>query len=140
MHENSEKALVGRFPAFFRDHGGDPRQTCMAFGLECGDGWYDLIYDACLKLEEALKSRPDVEVVFTQIKEKFGLLRLYEYGCPLDLRDILDDAERASATVCERCGAPGALGATGRWLSTRCPACAGDGWEPIERVMEGGAE
>ena len=38
-----ENKLVEKYPAMFVNYHGDERDTCMAFGFECGDGWYDIL-------------------------------------------------------------------------------------------------
>ena len=49
-----------------------------AFGVECRDGWYDLITELC---EEIMKAYTDegrpMDMVVDQIKEKYGTLRFY---------------------------------------------------------------
>lgn len=122
-----------------------------AFGLECGDGWYDLIYDLCSEIMEAYQeeNRPlDIEI--TQIKEKYGTLRFYyifegqnpvihafdligEEGIRFtpgnsDFRkrisDIILKYEEKSETVCEMCGRPGILRTDRDWIQTLCDCCA----------------
>jgi hypothetical protein len=44
----------------------------MGFGFECGDGWFDLVYDCFIRISEA-----NCETVIVQVKEKFGGLRVY---------------------------------------------------------------
>ena len=82
MEENLEKGLVERFPDILRDHRGDPKQTCMAWGLCIGDGWYLLLNDLLVKLDDLTKGTK-YQVVAHQIKEKFGGLRFY-YGIEYD--------------------------------------------------------
>ena len=41
--ESLEKALVKAHPALFRDYHGDWQETCMAWGCECGPGWYPIL-------------------------------------------------------------------------------------------------
>ena len=46
---------------------------------------------------------------FTQIKERFGLLRVYFRPWDDAIRQILDAAEQKSATCCEKCGRSGKI-------------------------------
>ena len=90
-------------------------------------GWYPLVIATDQRLAEI-----DANYVVQQIKEKFGTLRYYcapsgEDPSPelFDALDaITDDAERASAITCERCGEPGVLQRTRYWAKTLCHACA----------------
>jgi hypothetical protein len=76
MKESNENTLVKRFPKIFKDYRTDPRQSPMAFGFECGDGWFQLIYDLCSDIESICKES-GIEVTAVQVKEKFGGLRFY---------------------------------------------------------------
>ena len=78
MDERLEKKLVIRYPEIFRDYGGDMRYTCMAWGIECGDGWFSLLNKMCQDITELSKGK-DIQVIAHQVKEKFGGLRFY-YG------------------------------------------------------------
>ena len=82
------------------------------FGTECGPGWYKLIQpvlDAC--------AAEGVQI--TQIKEKYGTLRIYTGPASDKIYSLIDTAERRSAFTCETCGEPGALQGHG-WVYTSC--------------------
>lgn len=61
---------------------------------------------------------------FTQIKEKYGTLRLYPrfYGIG-SLNDILNKYENMSARICIHCGKPATRISLG-WISPWCDDCA----------------
>lgn len=97
--------------------------------LSVDAGWYPLVIATDAELA---RLDPDYRVL--QIKEKFGTLRYYCQASGddpdpelLDAMDaITDDAERASALICERCGAPGILHRSHRIrVKTLCTTCAG---------------
>lgn len=98
-------------------------------------GWYPLVIATDHRLAEI-----DAGYVVHQIKEKFGTLRYYcgpssDDPSPelLDTLDaITDDAERASAITCERCGEPAVLQRIRNWVKTLCHACAEPlGYTPV---------
>lgn len=61
----------------------------------------------------------------SQIKEKYGTLRWYDFGCTERmLRDIIPKYEHLSARTCIRCGNPATKVSTG-WISPYCDTCAG---------------
>lgn len=130
MKRELETQLVRDFPFCFGDYRKDPTQSCMAFGCECGDGWYDLIREACAKAEyiieqyiEAHKYDEDFNEDFTprlaQVKEKFGTLRLYFTAYPDGIDEIEREAEKKSETTCETCGKSGKMRGMG-WLYVSC--------------------
>lgn len=130
MKSELELKLVEKYPKILRDYKGDMMQTCMAWGMECGDGWYELL-DKCMeKLQYCCDffsqdgDGREVQVVATQIKEKYGTLSFYTsfYGANKLECDILDDiiaeAERKSAYTCEVTGKEGAVCKRGGWYRT----------------------
>lgn len=52
MTPELEHKLIKRFPMIFADRYADMSQTCMCWGVTCGDGWYDILYLVCLGIEE----------------------------------------------------------------------------------------
>jgi hypothetical protein len=115
---NPEKSayLVKHFPNLYKDYGGDPKQTLMAFGFEVGDGWFDLIKELSEKLEP-------MGVVAMQVKEKFGGLRFYVTHATDAAWDLIEEAERKSETICEECGDPGEIRDDRHWVLTLCDKC-----------------
>ena len=115
MKRELEKKLVEKYPNLYKNYGGDVRETCMYWGFECGDGWYDLIDRLSAKLEL-------LNVVASQVKEKFGELRFYIEGWSDEVDDFISDAVAESCKTCERCGKEGELRGGG-WLRTLCDEC-----------------
>lgn len=60
-----------------------------------------------------------MNVVATQVKEKYGTLRFYHYGGDEYIDGVVAMAESMSARTCETCGAPGELRGLG-WVYTAC--------------------
>ncbi|ETB35484.1 hypothetical protein N602_26770 [Mycobacterium avium subsp. hominissuis 10-5606] len=96
--------------------------------LSVDAGWYPLV----IVIDKQL-ARLDANYRVHQIKEKFGTLCYYCWlsndDASSDLFDamyaITDDAERASAITCERCGEPGILHQSRRGrVKTLCASCA----------------
>lgn len=107
MSPELEKQLFEKYPEIFADANKSPQESCMAFGLEVGDGWYNLIDILCealtytfttsIEVDEEDGKRLGIEpsrwnkeekdryffkveapqVVASQVKEKFGTLRFY---------------------------------------------------------------
>lgn len=47
MKPELDKKLCTRYPVIFQDRHGDPKNTAMVWGFECGDGWYKIIDHLC---------------------------------------------------------------------------------------------
>lgn len=93
--------------------------TESLYGFECHDGWVSLI-DGTLRLITRYASKHDLEVKVDQVKEKFGLLRVYLRGGDIMVDRILDVAEVISSCTCEVCGGAGRLFQVNGWLQVRC--------------------
>jgi hypothetical protein len=108
--------LAEKYPTLFKDLWGDKTKTCMAWGIECGDGWYQIL-DDCFK--EILECPSGDTIVLVQVKEKYGTLRIYTNSGTDCIDEAIDRAEIKSETTCEDCGDFGVLDTTG-WWSVRC--------------------
>lgn len=86
-----------------------------------GAGWYSIIRDLDARL--AVTEGYNFTACYTQIKEKFGELRVYTGGITPEGRQAIRDAEELSYRTCEICGAPGAP-RQGGWIQTLCDKCA----------------
>ncbi len=92
-HENTEK-LYNDFPELYKQNSLPMSQTCMCWGFECDDTWFDLIYQLSKDL-----SALDVIPVAAQVKEKFGGLRFYIDSYTDEAEALIDIAEKASYEV-----------------------------------------
>ena len=109
--EERYKALVDRIPSGWGKW------------ISVGDGWADLV----IQLDKDIAAiDPDYEI--HQVKEKFGLLRVYEshhhdlcnsedWNC--EIHRLIAEAEEKSSRMCETCGQPGILRGKG-WVRTLC--------------------
>ena len=101
MKPELDKALCEKYPKIFVNRHADMSTTAMCWGLEVGDGWYNLIdtlcealtytYTTSIKVDEedgkhfGVKPYADSyyftveppQVIADQVKEKFGTLRFY---------------------------------------------------------------
>ena len=59
MRRELDEALCAKYPQIFKDRNGDPRQTLMCFGFECGDGWYGIIDTLCGLMTSEYRQRKD---------------------------------------------------------------------------------
>jgi len=110
--------LYAKYPHLFAKRLLGKSQSCMARGIEVGDGWFGLIDKMSAEL---INAAPEIQ--YEQIKEKFGTLRVYTDGITDDtkkaVRFIIAKYEDISLTVCETCGEDGAL-RMGDWRSVSC--------------------
>lgn len=117
MRKELDELLCSRYPEIFRDRHADMRTTCMCWGFDCGDGWFDLIDVLCVEIKRRADSA-GLNVVASQVKEKYGTLRFYRHGGDDFVDGLIWMAEPLSGLVCEECGQPGTR--YGGWVRTRC--------------------
>jgi hypothetical protein len=121
-----ERKLVDKYPKLFTDFGGSPSRSLIAFGFECGDGWFDLLDTLCtqlLALEPVDEGEGIQPLRAVQVKEKYGTLRFYVGHASDEAFALINFAEALSARICETCGNRGRTRGTG-WLKTLCDSCA----------------
>ena len=51
MKPEYDQQLVERYPMLYAQRGRSMMETCMCWGFECGDGWYDIIDHLSAELE-----------------------------------------------------------------------------------------
>jgi len=196
-----EKRMTRTYPLLYSDMYGNPCQTSMAFGFDVRPGWYSIIEDLSLKLEnliipiynEAMENKSSLcygcgrvrkfhwlfyiyyTVIYyfknrrkamglfskwrkrdkwlkkplwrtlyfilfkfrwyrpckkwvplypkaSQIKEKFGTLRVYMTYETNEIERFISEAENLSSKTCEECGSIGVL-RNDTWIRTLCDKC-----------------
>jgi hypothetical protein len=80
-----------------------------------GDGWSVLVADAFANLRN--------EAYITDIKEKYGTLRINLIGADDELYDKIEALEEQSSHICEVCGGSGETRTDRGWLKTLCDCC-----------------
>lgn len=123
MKSELSQRLFDRFNFFNPD--GDIRHTLIPFGIECGDGWFGIIWDLCEAVEREVKTKNIEGFEVVQVKEKFGGLRFYCDNSTHEILELVRIAEEKSYKTCEVCGKPGKVRNNG-WISTLCDEHAKD--------------
>ena len=121
---STEDARLIRDPPYLVDQDGTPYD----FTYDVGKGWSGILANAFKQIAEAFdKAGANFsEFSVSQIKEKFGALRIYCGALDTDIADqvykIIDDAEVESERTCEWCGNSGKARGGG-WIKTLCDDC-----------------
>ena len=137
MNDELQNKLYEKYPQLFVNKDKTPMQSCMCFGIETGEGWYEILSSLCWMIkqyEDSIiwqtewnqKTNPEYKsdyfpVKFDQIKEKYGGLRVYFSGGDQYIEGLVSMAEAMSYKVCDVCGNKGEANKQG-WISTRCEA------------------
>ena len=124
MRPELDKELCDRFPEIMAERNMSVMNSCMSWCFEHDDGWYYLLNSAMRLVQSHIdiSKRRGVEVpqvVFEQVKEKFGMLNIYHRGGDEYTDGVLRMAEEMSRHTCEVCGDVGHPNDTG-WIRTLC--------------------
>jgi len=141
MDAELQQKLYDKYPDLFSNKDKGIQNSCMAWGCECGNGWYEIISSVCWMIKQhednkrwrkeyLEKNEPErlseeqeyFPVKFDQVKEKYGGLRLYFSGGDQYVEGLVSMAEAMSYKICEVCGNKGQPN-KGGWITTLCESC-----------------
>jgi hypothetical protein len=141
MDQELQDELFQKYPDLFSNRTKSPMESCMSWGCEIGNGWYELLNSVCWRIFQYEQNIADrvrirtkngkendqsdldyVPVKFDQIKEKFGGLCIYFTGGDDYVEGVVGMAEEYSYKVCEVCGNAGKPN-KGGWITTLCDSC-----------------
>jgi len=94
MEVELQNKLYAKYPEIFRDRDKSMSESCMYWGCDVNSGWYHILDYMCKRLV-SFQNKYGVTVVFDQVKEKFGSIRVYhhvEYGARWSEQGELDGA------------------------------------------------
>ncbi len=143
MKQELDKLLCEKYPKLMVNRNKPMIETCMCWGFECGDGWFNILDQLMGSIQhhidwkekqrqwaidfntkaapEDMREVPEIipQVTLDQVKEKFGTLRFYYTGGDEYISGLVSMAESMSGVTCEECGNSGTTGGQG-WLVTLC--------------------
>ena len=136
MNLELQNKLIEKYPKIFPIQKMTKIYPMAMFGFECSDGWYNILYTLCGRIQSYIDSRekyrdyciekglnndiPSIpQVVASQVKEKYGTLRFYYDGGDEQIKGMVTMAEAITEFTCERCGNVGKLRGKS-WLYTAC--------------------
>jgi NADH pyrophosphatase NudC (nudix superfamily) len=149
MDQELQNELFNKYPNLFSNKDKGIKSSPMSFGIECGNGWFDIISPLCCMIkqhEHSIRWRQEwkqkqssevqkdfnvsvegdepeyLPVKFDQVKEKYGGLRVYFTGGDEYVEGLVSMAESFSYKICEVCGDRGKPN-EGGWISTLCDNC-----------------
>ena len=133
MRQELDELLCEKYPKMMVNRLKPMQETCMCWGFECGDGWFNILNQLMSNIqhhidwnnqnfEKGYKQYKQVaQVTLDQVKEKFGTLRFYYTGGDDEISGMVRMAESMSGVTCETCGNPGKCRGSG-WMYTACDA------------------
>jgi len=128
MNEQLEQKLIQKYPKLLRQTEESEMVSPMYWGIACGDGWYNILNTMMNGIQRYVdrkqKENPDFpQVEFSQIKEKFGGLRVYIDNSDEVIDAYINFAESMANVTCEICGNVGKTRSYNGWYATDCDGC-----------------
>lgn len=146
MKKDLQEFLYVKYPKLFRQKDLDKSKTLMCWGICVEAGHFKLIDEMCGEIQ-IYCDKNDIQAEFVQIKEKFGLLRVYIDEDIEEVYKIISKYETQSKNICQWCGATeGVVRAPGNWLRYLCEPCGktiadhGNWWNKPDVKDQLGAE
>ena len=71
MNKKNTKYLYDTYPEIFQDKDKSAQETCMCWGFECGDGWFQIIDTLCSAIQSHVDNpawKPKDNIVTQQLK------------------------------------------------------------------------
>ena len=127
MRQELDSLLCEKYPKMMVNRNKHMQETCMCWGFECGDGWFNILDQLMGNIQHHIdwKNRKEeivAQVTLDQVKEKFGTLRFYYSGGDDAIDGMVRMAESMSGVTCEECSAPAQTHGPG-WIRTICEPC-----------------
>ena len=112
----TKQELIANYPTWFA-----AVREQMEWGFSIGPGWLPMFTELC---DLIATTQPPADFHFVQIKEKFGLLRVYTRNGNMAIDTLIGYFEDKSGTVCEKCGSAENVETKGKgWIVTLCEKC-----------------
>ena len=127
MRQELDKLLCEKYPKMMVNRNKNMQETCMCWGFECGDGWFNILDQLMGNIQHHIdwknkKEEVVAQVTLDQVKEKFGTLRFYYSGGDDAIDGMVRMAESMTGVTCEECGNVGERRGGG-WVHTYCEPC-----------------
>ena len=137
MNKQNTDKLYKDFLELFYEKDLSIQESCMPWGFECEDGWFDLIYKCCEEITSYCNKNKIPIIHIGGVKQKFGSLRIdWNWPNPLDQEEhfknhhhfekidaLIERFEKMSVRVCESCGKIGHIDYSYGWLIALCDDC-----------------
>ena len=101
MKNELDETLCAKYPKLFRDRHAPMTVTCMCWGFDCGDGWYNIIDVLCSNIQHHIdnKRRDRARaLVYNRALERAingddtSMRRWYSYMSPVNLDEAIKKA------------------------------------------------
>ena len=104
MNQALTESLFAAFPRLYRGRHKSNVESSMCWGFECGDGWYQILWDLSRELSDYLTESTDIDFEVLQVKSKFGTLRFHLNYRDTVTENMIERAQKRCGVTCESSG------------------------------------
>ena len=120
MHTEKTERLFQKFPDLFL-------REQLIHGFECQDGWFELIHSLAKRIREYKAQCPGIESFeIVKVQQKMGGLQVNIRGGDVVIKNLIQEAEKESRSICELDGEPaiGLFVCAPLWFRYLCETCS----------------
>jgi len=103
MDSQFENKLYKRFPDLYRERTAPLESSKMGWGVQCGNGWYKIIYELSQKIEKIAASGEHSPAISEVARHKDGTLHVEVRNLTPPIADLITTARERSRLTCEYC-------------------------------------
>jgi len=104
MDSQQTEQLYERFPELYRERTAPLKSSGMAWGFQCGNGWYKIIYEMSQKISKLSVGGEFGPAITHVSKHEDGTLYVEARNLTPPIQDVITTAREASRLTCEECG------------------------------------
>jgi hypothetical protein len=104
LNQKLTEQLYHAFPHLYRGRLKSRYESSMCWGFECGDGWYQVIYDLSQSLSDYLEEHPELDFEVMQVKSKLGTFHFHINYRDSTTARMVEQARARASNICEVTG------------------------------------
>ena len=103
MDSQKTNELYEKFPHLYRERTAPLESSKMAWGFQCEDGWYKIIYEMSKKINKTSVEGEFAPAITEVSRNKDGTLYVEARNLTPPVADIITSAKEQSRLTCEFC-------------------------------------
>jgi hypothetical protein len=123
MDSQKTNELYEKFPHLYRERTAPLESSKMAWGFQCEDGWYKIIYEMSKKINKTSVEGEFAPAIIEVSRNTDGTLYVEARNLTPPVADIITSAKEQSRLTCEFCAYTPAFLRTGKGPHTGHIAC-----------------
>ena len=103
MDSHKTNELYEKFPHLYRERTAPLESSKMAWGFQCDNGWYKILYEMSKRIDKIFKEGEFAPAIMEVSRNKDGTLYVEARNLTPPVADIITGAKEQSRLTCEFC-------------------------------------